>query len=61
MSLTEPLTTICTQISHRGDRAVRMLVPVELSPESSTDYADSDLPATLHFCGQRGGIDQPLP
>lgn len=49
------------QNSHRGDRAARMLVPVELSPESSADYADSDLPAALRFRGQRGGIDQPLP
>lgn len=68
MNLAEPLTAICTQISHRSDRAVRMLVPVELGSESSTDHPDADLFAAVSLrsksgrdtsrSGQRGGIDQ---
>jgi len=71
ISLAEPLATVCTQVSHRGDCAIRMLVPVELSPESATDHANTGLSTALRFrsqssrqtgCGgQRRRVDQPLP
>ena len=71
ISLAEPLAAICAQISHCGDRAVRMLVPVELGSESSTDHVDAALLAAPRLRsqssrhvgrgGQRGGIGQPLP